>query len=118
MEAPRRTIPRRVRARSPIGSAERYGKGEASLACFLVLAVHLFGGLGQRQHGLVKTDTVPGRDLVTGDRVGGPSLDRAEGAALDARNLHITGDRVAGHPQVMLQSRFGRVLDDQRWCVV
>ena len=29
-------------------------------------------------------------------------------------HLHVPGDRVAGHAQVMLQRRFGRVLDDQR----
>src|SRR5207249_11951919 len=100
---PAERSPSRVRARSPIRSAECYGEGEASLACFLVLAVHVFGGLGQGHHGCVEIDAVPGRDLVAGDRVGGPGLDRAEGAALDARNLHVTGDRVAGHPQVMLQ---------------
>ena len=38
----------RVRARSPIRLAEHDGLGEAGLACFLVLAVHLFRGLGQR----------------------------------------------------------------------
>jgi hypothetical protein len=35
----------------------------------------------------------------------GPRLDRAEGASLDARNLDEAGDRVARHPEVVLQRR-------------
>src|SRR6476620_2757098 len=106
MEAPRRTLTKtRVRAKSPKRSAEHYREGETRLAGFLVLAVHLFGGLSQGDHGFVEIDAVPGRDLVAGDRVGGPGLDCPERAPLDARHLHVPGDRVAGHAQVMLQRR-------------
>ncbi len=110
--------PGRVPSRSPIRSAEHYGLGEASLACLLVLTVHVSRGFGQSHHGRVEIDAVSGRDLVAGDRLGGPGLDCTECAALDARDLHKTGDRVAGHAQVMLQSRFGGILNHQRFCVV
>src|SRR5436190_2541388 len=56
-------------------SAEHDGEGEASFAGFFVLAVHLFGGLGESHHGRIEIDAVPGRDLVAGDRVSGPGLD-------------------------------------------
>src|SRR6476619_6094916 len=71
MEAPRRRS-------LHLTSAEHHGLGEAGLAGFLVLAVHFFGGLSQRNHGFVEIDAVPGRDLVAGDGVGGPGFDRAE----------------------------------------
>ena len=59
-----------------------------------------------------KLDAMPRFDLVAGDRVGGPGLDGAERAPLDARNLHEPGDRIAGHAQMMLQRRLRGVLDD------
>lgn len=84
-------------------SAKHHGKSQSGFAGFLVLAVHLPGGLGQRQDALVETDTMSGLDLIAGDRVSGPRLDGAERTSLDAWHLHVTGDRVAGHPKVMLQ---------------
>src|SRR4029450_13754855 len=62
-------------ASSAARSAEDYGEGEARFAVFLVLAVHVLGGLRQCQDGRVEIDAVPGRDLVAGDRDGGPGLD-------------------------------------------
>jgi len=61
-------------------SAEHYGKGEAGFACFLVLTVHVFGGLRQGHHRRIEIDAMPGRDLVAGDREGGPGLDRVQAA--------------------------------------
>src|SRR6478672_4268871 len=78
-------------------SAERDGLGETGFAGFLVLAVHVFGGLGKGHHSSVEIDPVPGGDFVAGDLESGPRLDGAKGAALDAGNLHVTSDRVAGH---------------------
>src|SRR5262245_54945167 len=83
-------------------SAEHYRLGEARLTCLLVLAVHLLGGLGQSRDGFVEVHSVPGRDLVAGDRISGPRFDRSECAPLDARHLDVTGDRVARHAEVML----------------
>jgi hypothetical protein len=62
------------------------------------------GGLGQCHHGLVEIDAVTGCDLVAGDHIGRPCLDRTERTSLDARNLDVTGDRIASHSEVMLQS--------------
>ena len=41
-------LPKPRSSEEPLRSAEHDGEGEAGLACFLVLAVHLFRGLGQR----------------------------------------------------------------------
>ena len=59
----------------------------------------------------VEVDAAVGRDLVARDHEAGPRLDRAERAALDAGHLHVAGDRVAGHAEVMLQRRLGGVGD-------
>ncbi len=45
-------------------------------------------------------------------QVAGPRLDRAERAALDARDLHEAGDRVAGHAEMMLERGAGAVGGD------
>ncbi len=55
---------------------------------------------------------MPGLDLIAGDGVGRPGLDRAECATLDARNLREPGDRIAGHSRMMFQRRLARVLED------
>ena len=78
----------------------------------------VFGGFGQSHDGRVEVDAVPGRDLVAGDRVGGPGLDGPECAPLDTRHLHVPGDRVAGHAEVMLQRRLGGILDHEGRCVI
>ena len=48
---------------------------------------------------------------VQRQRRGGDRLDRAEGVALDAGDLHQAADRVAGHAEVMLHRDLGGVLD-------
>src|SRR4030095_11101284 len=118
METPRRTITKPSSIKEPIRSAKRYGLGETGLAGFLVLAVHVFRGLGQGHHGGVEIDAVSRRDLIAGDRESSPSLDCAKRTSLDARNLHVTGDWVACHSQVMLQSRFRSIFNYTRFGIV
>ena len=48
---------------------------------------------------------------VQRQRGGGDRLDRAEGVALDAGDLHEPADRIAGHAEVVLHGDFGGVLD-------
>src|SRR5437879_2313875 len=87
------------------GSAEGDRKGKPGFAGFLVLAVHLLGGLSHRGDRLIEADAMVVCDLIAGDGPGGPRLDSAERASFDARDLYVPGDRVARHPQVMLQRR-------------
>src|SRR6185369_11100255 len=82
-------------------SAKDHGKSQTSFAGFLVLAVHVLGGLSQRQHGCVEIDAVSRRDLIAGDCIGCPSFYSTECTALNARNLHVPGDWVTCHAQVM-----------------
>src|SRR5215213_5878211 len=95
-------------------SAKHYRKSQAGLARFLVLAVHVLGGLGQCRHGFVEAYAVTVCDLVAGDRISCPGLDGAERTSLNARNLHVPGHGVAGHTEVMLEGRFRGVLDYPR----
>src|SRR5215213_4273230 len=95
-------------------SAKDHRKRQAGLARFLVLAVHVLGGLGQSRHGFVETYAVTVCNLVAGDGIGCPGLDGAERTSFNARNLHVPGHRVAGHTEVMLEGRFRGVLDDPR----
>src|SRR5829696_4491933 len=95
-------------------SAKHYRKSQASFAGFLVLAVHVLGGLGQGRHGFVEADAVTVCDLIAGDRIGCPGLDGAERTPFNARDLHVPGHRVAGHTEVMLEGRFRGVLDHSR----
>src|SRR3954451_25160663 len=97
--------------RSTCRSAKHHGKSQSSFAGFLVLAVHVLGGLCQGLHGRVEIDTVSRRDLVAGDCIGRPSLYRTECAALNAWDLHVTGHWVTCHSEVMLLCRFRGVLD-------
>src|SRR4051794_2462258 len=92
--------------------AKHHRQRQPRFAGLLVLAVHFLGRLRQRQDAFIERDAVVVLHLVAGDRVGGPRLHRAEGATLDARNLHVTGDRVAGHSKVVFQRRFSCALDD------
>ena len=48
---------------------------------------------------------------VQRERCRGDRLDRAEGVALDARDLDQPADRIAGHAEVMLHRDLGGVLD-------
>src|SRR5690349_5397650 len=110
-----REIPTGVHTRSPFRSAENDRLRETGFAGFLVLAVHVLRGLGERDDGCIEVDTVPGRDLVAGNRVSGPGLDRSEGATLDAGDLDVARDRIARHAQVMFERRLGGVFDDARF---
>ena len=73
---------------------------------FLVLRVHFLGGERHRCHRRVEVHAAVGGDFIAGDHEAGPRLDRAKRTSFDARDLHETGDRVARHPEVMLQRRF------------
>src|SRR5215216_3499429 len=95
-------------------SAKHYRKSQAGFAGFLVLAVHFLGGLGQSRHGFVEAYAVTVCDLVAGDRIGCPGLDGAERTSFNAWDLNVSGHRVAGHTEVMLEGRFRGVLDYPR----
>src|SRR5579862_5748541 len=84
----------------PARSAECYRERQTSLAGFFVFGVHVFGRLCHCSDRGIKIDAMAGCDFIGRDRICGPGLDGAERAAFDARNLHIAGDRIAGHPQV------------------
>ncbi len=86
----------------------------SAFAGFLVLGAHVLAGLGQGLDRGVEINAVARRDLIGGDHEGHPGFHRAERAALDARDLHIAGDRVAGHAKVMFERGFGGVLGDLR----
>src|SRR6185369_1757545 len=104
-------------AGSTTRSAKDYRESEASFAGFLVLAVHVFRRLSQCLDRRVEIYTMPRRNLVAGDRICCPCFYGAECASLDTRNLHIASDRIAGHAQVMLESRFRGILDYQRFSI-
>src|ERR671917_243207 len=75
----------------------------------LVLVLHVRAGLA---HGL---DRLVQRDVVSavaadGHARRGDGLDRADGVALDARDLHQPPDRVAGEAEVVLDADLGGVL--------
>src|SRR5436190_22990237 len=101
--------------RSEGNSAKRYRKSQTRLTSLLVLAVHVFRRLSQRQNRRVEIDTMPRRNLVAGDRIRGPRFDCAKCTPLDTRNLHVTGDWIAGHAQVMFERRLRSVLDHPRF---
>src|SRR5437879_95858 len=84
-------------------SAESHRKREPSFTGFFVLTVHLLGGLSHRGNGFVQTYPVPGFDLIAGDDPRCPCLDGAECTPLDTRDLHVPGDGVTCHSQMMLQ---------------
>ena len=61
-----------------------------------------------------KSTRAVNRNLIAGDHEPGPRLDGAEGASLDARHLHESGDRVAGHAQVMFRAPIQRAFATTR----
>src|SRR5918911_1716761 len=75
----------------------------------LVLVLHVRAGLPHGLDRLVQRDVVP---AVPPHRHagGGDGLDRADGVALDARDLHQPPDRVARQAQVVLDADLRRVL--------
>jgi len=64
--------------------------------------------------GGVEVDAVPRCDLVGRDHEGNPRFHGAEGAAFDAGHLHVSGNRITRHSEVMLERRFRGVLDFER----
>src|SRR5918997_6445424 len=75
----------------------------------LVLVLHVRAGLAHRLDRLVEGDVVPAV-AADGHAGGGDGLDRADGVALDARDLHQPADRVAGEAEVVLDADLGGVL--------
>src|ERR687889_2665773 len=75
----------------------------------LVLVLHVRAGLAHGLDRLVQRDVMVAvaADGHPGRRDG---LDRADGVALDARDLHQPSDGVAGEPQVVLDADLGGVL--------
>ena len=87
------------------------------LACFLVLAVISFAVWASAN--TVSSKLIRRLDAISllaiAQAVAG--LDRAECAALDARNLHVTGDRIARHPSRADSAAFSTTSDDASYMV-
>src|ERR1700690_951696 len=83
---------------------------EAAAGGLLVLVLHVRAGLAHGLDGLVQRDVVL-PVAADGHPGGGDGLDRTDGVAFDARDLHQPADRVAGEPEVVLDADLGRVLD-------
>src|SRR3712207_8482339 len=84
-------------------------EGQPATGGLLVLVLHVRTGLTHGLDRLVQRDVVP---AVTADGHPGRGdvLDRADGVALDARDLHQSTHRVAGEAQVALDADLGGVL--------
>ena len=95
-------------------SAKGHGQREASLAGFLVFAVHFLGRLGHGGNRGVEVDAMARLDFVAGDCISGPRFHGAKRASFDAGDLHETGDGIAGHAQMMFEGRLGGVFHDAR----
>src|ERR687890_1389717 len=76
---------------------------------FLVLVLHVRTGLAHGLDRLVQRDVVPAV-AADGHAGRGDGLDRADGVALDAGDLHQPADRVAGEPEVVLDADLRGVL--------
>ena len=98
IESCRRT---KVALKAPVTTP--VGTGFRSVNVYLRQALDLYG-----------FDAAIGGDLVSGDQITCPGFYRAERAAFNARDLHITCDRVASHAEVVLEGRLGGVLKDLR----
>ena len=77
------------------GEVEGDVDGEAGFGCLFVRTLHVFACLAHSFDDLVEAHTVFAvaveRESGCGDR-----LDRTHGVSLDARNLHQTGNGIAG----------------------
>src|SRR3954468_15701063 len=82
---------------------------ETAAGGLLVLVLHVRAGLAHRLDRLVQRDVVPAVP-PHGHAGGGDGLDRADGVALDARDLHQPPDRVAGEAEVVLDADLRGVL--------
>src|SRR4051794_37016588 len=76
---------------------------ETAAGGLLVLVLHVRTGLAHGLDRLVQGDVVP-TVATDGHARGGDGLDRADGVALDARDLHQPADRVAGEAEVVLDA--------------
>src|ERR687893_205863 len=75
----------------------------------LVLVLHVRAGLAHGLDRLVQRDVVPAV-AADGHAGRGDGLDRTDGVALDAGDLHEPADRVAGEPEVVLDADLRGVL--------
>ena len=89
--------------------------GEAAAGGLLVLDLHVAAGVAHGLDRLVEADLVA---AVAAQRQPGgvDRLDRRDGVALDARDLHEAADRVAGEAEVVLDADLGGVLHLRRAC--
>src|ERR671916_303990 len=84
-------------------------EGQPATGGLLVLVLHVRTGLAHRLDRLVQRDVVPAV-AADGHAGRGDGLDRADGVALDAGDLHQPADRVAGEPEVVLDADLRGVL--------
>src|SRR5918997_3829021 len=84
-------------------------EGQPATGGLLVLVLHVRAGLAHGLDRLVQRDVVPAV-AAYGHPGGGDGLDRADGVALDARDLHQPTHRVAGEAEVVLDADLGGVL--------
>src|SRR5919112_2641068 len=85
-------------------------EGQPATGGLLVLVLHVCAGLAHGLDRLVQRDVVPAV-AAHGHARRGDGLDRADGVALDAGDLHQPADRVAGQAEVVLDADLGGVLD-------
>src|SRR3712207_5479600 len=85
-------------------------EGQPATGGLLVLVLHVRAGLAHGLDRLVQRDVVPAV-ATDGHARRGDGLDRADGVALDARDLDQAPDRVAGEAEVVLDPDLGGVLD-------
>src|SRR5277367_6128043 len=95
---------RNVEFHSQAQSAESYGERKSGFTGFFVLTVHVLGGLSHGRYGFVQANSVSGFDFIAGNGPRCPGLNSTECAPLDTRDLHVPGDGVTCHSQMMLQS--------------
>src|SRR5688572_31874426 len=81
-------------------------EGQPATGGLLILVLHVRAGLAHRLDGLVQRDVVPAV-AAHGHASRGDGLDRADGVALDAGDLHQPADRVAGEAEVVLDTDLG-----------
>src|SRR3954470_15714234 len=84
-------------------------EGQPATGGLLVLVLHVGAGLPHGLDRLVQGDVVSAV-AAYGHPGGGDGLDRADGVALDARDLHQAADGVAGQAEVVLDADLGGVL--------
>src|SRR3954454_18106877 len=109
---PGRSAQLRVRVKeavTAVSSALDDVQREPASGRLLVLVLHVRAGLPHGLDRLVQGHVVPAI-AAHGHPGRGDGLDRADGVALDARDLHQPADRVAGEAEVVLDADLGGVL--------